>query len=61
MSKRSTVEDYAKMKVGELEKEELRLFHSYNRHAQASVKLTILNQLIVVINQKEALKSILPS
>lgn len=47
-----------KEKITELEKEELKLFHSYNRHAQAKVKLEILNRLIVVINQIDILKSI---
>ncbi len=50
----------AKLKenIKNLEKEELRLFHSYNRHAQAGVKLNVLSEITKVIIQIEALKKI---
>jgi hypothetical protein len=44
--------------ITSLEKEELRLFHLYNRHGTTRFKLEILNKLIVVINKIEILKDI---
>lgn len=41
-----------------LQSEELKLFHSYNRHAEAPVKLNILSQLISIINKIEVLKQL---
>lgn len=46
------------VKINDLKTEELKLFHSYNRHAQPQVKLEILNRLIVVINQIDVLNSV---
>lgn len=46
-------------RLNQLQCEELRLFHSYNRHAQGSVKLEVLSKLTVVINQIETIKSLL--
>lgn len=44
--------------LNSLEKEELRLFHAYNRHATSQFKLDILNNLVQVINKIEILKTI---
>lgn len=52
------IEVKVKETLTDLEKEELRLFHSYNRHATPSVKLTILNQLQYVIVRIDALKKL---
>ncbi len=52
MSKKST-KAIIKNELKELEKEELRLFHIYNRHAIAQTKLSVLNQLITVITKIE--------
>lgn len=56
MSKRK--ENPIEETLNSLEKEELRLFHAYNRHATAQFKLDILNKLIQVINKIDVLKSI---
>ena len=48
-----------KERIIELEKEEKRLFDSYNRHAQASVKIGILSAKIKVIQELEELKQTL--
>lgn len=45
-------------KIEELKKEELKLFHSYNRHAVSSVKIEVMQKLITVITKQEALKEI---
>lgn len=42
-------------KIDELKREELKLFHAYNRHATSTMKLEVLNRLIVVINQIDVL------
>lgn len=44
--------------LNSLEKEELKLFHAYNRHANSQFKLDILNKLIQVINKIDVLKTI---
>lgn len=41
-----------------LQKEELRLFGIYNRHASPQSKLDTLNRLIAVINKIEVLNEI---
>lgn len=47
-----------KEQIALLEKEELRLFWSYNRHSSGEQKLEILSKLTSIITQLEALKLI---
>lgn len=42
--------------IKSLESEELKLFHSYNRHAKAETKLEILGKLSIIIVKIETLK-----
>ncbi len=42
--------------IKDLEKEELRLFNAYNRHANSETKLAILESLKVVIIKLNVLK-----
>lgn len=48
----------AMAKHTELKNEELKLFHSYNRHATSESKLAILTKLIEVIHKQEILKQL---
>lgn len=52
MAKGNQIEQDVKV----LEAEELKLFHSYNRHGTAEFKLNILSKLSVVIIKIETLK-----
>jgi hypothetical protein len=45
-------------RIKELEQQELKLFHSYNRHAQPIHKLKILTELSTVIIKLDELKSL---
>lgn len=59
MSKNKQIEDNLKNQINSLEKEELKLFHSYNRHAKSEVKLSVLASLQTVIIKLETLKNLL--
>jgi hypothetical protein len=50
------VEAKIKQDIADLEREELKLFHSYNRHAQPQVKLEVLSKLSFVITKLDTLK-----
>lgn len=54
----SKIEVTVKEKIKQLEADELRLFHSYNRHAVSKVKLEVLTKLEEVIHQLEVLKKL---
>lgn len=54
----SKIENTVKEKIKQLEADELRLFHSYNRHAISKVKLEVLTKLEEVIHQLEILKKL---
>jgi hypothetical protein len=50
--------DIIKETLTSLEKEELRLFHSYNRHATTECKLGVLTKLVEVINKIDVLRTV---
>ncbi len=50
--------DKVTQRILDLKEQELKLFHSYNRHAEASYKLKILHELTVVITVQEELRKL---
>lgn len=58
MSKNKNIEGALHSELQSLEKEELRLFHSYNRHGTAEFKLKVLYDLQKVIIKQDALKTL---
>lgn len=58
MSKNTNIESNLMSEKNALAKEELKLFNSYNRHAKATVKLSILIELQSVINRIDVIDKI---
>jgi len=50
--------DKITQRILDLKQQELKLFHSYNRHAETAYKLKILHELTVVITIQDELKKL---